>query len=286
MYADRMRGWCCVVACIALVGCAGTLVDFAPYSATAVKRPVTDSAVFAYAGDVPLLKKARGVLVGTVIMTGNAFTSRDDLRERALREAAARGGTHVFIENESAMTSFAKLTPDRAVTTVNGNTATTTFRPGASVPVTFHGGRFVVVRISPERWHRLPPQLRPEPNPYAQEVMASRAEDGDPDDSEDSGSAVSNAVAESVAKPASWYCQSGDNAERCYRKKSTCERADEEVSCDGEDVAYCFAARDKGADEDSDAELQCLSTVNGCHVARDAAFAHGAAIVNECAASK
>ena len=88
-----------------------------------------------------------------------------------------------------------------------------------------------------------------------------------------------------------WYCQSGSDAERCFRKEKKCLAADTEVSCDQEKVAYCYAARDSAHDqEEEDGEetliLRCYGTVEGCRTERDAAFTSGLEIVNECTKSE
>src|SRR5580704_15822924 len=115
-----------VFGALVVVSCAQTWTDFSPYSATSVTAPLTERAVFAFAGDVGRLRDAGAVIVGTIAVNGNGLASRDDVRDRALAEATAQGGTHVFIANEQAQTNWAKVTNDRAVTTLSGNTATTT----------------------------------------------------------------------------------------------------------------------------------------------------------------
>ena len=173
----------CVALFATLASCAQTAVDFSPYSATSVQRGLTDRAVFAFPGDVATLHAADGELLGSIAIDGNGFASRDDVRQSALREAAARGGTHVFIASEEADTNWAKLTNDRVVTTVSSNTATTTFRPGAIIPITTHHGSFVVVRVAAEHWRGLPWALRPHPNPLASRRIArAKVSDDDDDD--------------------------------------------------------------------------------------------------------
>lgn len=280
----------CVALFATLASCAQTAVDFSPYSATSVQRGLTDRAVFAFPGDVATLHAADGELLGSIAIDGNGFASRDDVRQSALREAAARGGTHVFIASEEADTNWAKLTNDRVVTTVSSNTATTTFRPGAIIPITTHHGSFVVVRVAAEHWRGLPWALRPHPNPLASRRIA-RAKVSDDDDDDDD-----EAPASSVARPAGenheqahWYCQSSGSSEHCERDR---ERCDEHVAvgerCDEESVAFCFSTSPNGEPGTAlpHPELRCFATTDGCRVDRDAQFTAGAQIVNECARSE
>lgn len=267
-----MRAWWCVLG-VLVSACAETSSDFKPYSATSAKRPMTERAVFAYVGDVSRLHEADGEFVGTIEVAGNGFAERADVRDRALVEAASQGGTHVFISGEQANTAWVKLSNDRAVTTFRGNTATTTFRPGAVVPITTHAGNYVVVRVPAENWRQLPRQLRPHPNQYAAHRIAEskrerRAETAD-------------------AQQTNWYCQAAPNAERCQRDEAGCAADASDVTCEAESIAFCFSSQTPGdAAGQSEGVLECYATLEGCRAARDATFARGARIANECAESR
>lgn len=274
---------------LACANCAATTTDFHPYSATAVKHAVTEQAVFAYPGDVAKLKAAGGELVGWLTVGGNGFASRDDVRDQALVEAAARGGSHVLIFDESAETSLVQLTNDRAMTTVNGNTATTTFQPGMVAPVTRHNGTFAIVRVPPHAWSELPPQLRPMPNRYA---LLHMGPDQDKPGSEPTvrpaqePAAQANANTTPADPPAAeqnWFCQTSGDADVCFRDRAACDASIDNPACERESAAYCFSS---DAGSGSVASMRCHATVDGCHIERDAAFASGAHISNECTDSR
>ena len=270
---------------IACVSCAHTSVDFSPYSAASVKAALTDRALFAFPGDVAQLHAVGGELLGTLAIDGNAFATRDDLRERALDEAATMGGTHVFISGEEANTNWAKVSNDRMVTRVSGNTATTIFRPGLAVPITTRHGTFVVVRVRVERWSELPRALRPQPNDHAQQRLLANLDSATNDTA--TNDKPDNAAAETTAN---WYCQALDDAEQCFREKAACPTVDKDIPCDDEAQAYCFAATGVAASETAEpshaGDLRCYATIAGCRSARDRAFASGSQIVNECTESQ
>jgi hypothetical protein len=273
---------------VLVAGCARTVADFRPYSATSVKQPVTERAVFAYPGDVGRLRKRGAELVGSIYVGGNGFATRDDVRDRALEQAAALGGTHVFIRNEQSSTVWAQTTPDRATTYVRGNTATTLFQPGMQVPITKFSGDFIVVRVLPERWSGLPAPLRPRPNTIARRMIA-RASDDPYANSDDEGRDDAQ-LTEASTEPAHstpdspWYCQDADDG-RCYRTAEQCRAADTEETCDAESVAFCASWQDRD-DATDETTLRCYGTDAACRTGRDGAFADGADIMHECAESR
>lgn len=113
------------VAVVAAVGCSRTWVKFKPYSAAAPRAPaVMGYAIVTYEGDIPALAQAEGYTIGSLEVDGNGFANSEDVRLRATVEAAEYGGTHVVVANEGSSTSWAQISPDRATTTFQGNTAT------------------------------------------------------------------------------------------------------------------------------------------------------------------
>jgi S1-C subfamily serine protease len=148
----------------ATLGCARTQTQFTPYTAEAAAEDapkLVEEATLAYQGDIAALEAAGGTLLGTLSVNGNGFASSADVRHRALAEAARRGATHVVFGGERASTESVQVTRDSATTTVSGNTATTTFVPGARLPITRHSGLYYLVRVPTEAWCDLPNSIRP-----------------------------------------------------------------------------------------------------------------------------
>lgn len=239
--------------------------------------------VVAYEGDIPELAKADGKVVGTLDVSGNGYAGADDVRERALEEAAAVGGTHLLIAGEGSSTSWAQITPDRATTQVYGNTATTTYTPGTQLPITRHRGAFVVVRVPPSRWIELPVALRPAPGyhfkgRYLRKQQSSRA------------SQEPHAPPAGRQAPENWSCvpSSANRPGMCFRTSQACEDAyetleqNEPVPCEPAEEATCFSS----LVADDPIALSCHPSMQDCRAQRDLYFGQGHEIVRECTQSQ
>jgi hypothetical protein len=80
------------------VGCASAGVEFRPYLRTMPQKPLLTRAVSVDRRDVPALAQAGGVIIGHISAHATGFGAHDALEERAAREAARRGGTHLVAE--------------------------------------------------------------------------------------------------------------------------------------------------------------------------------------------
>lgn len=115
--------------CVLVAAC-GTAVHYEPRSA--VQAPaVTDHAIRVYPADLEAVRRAGAEPIGTVRARGATGSSDESIAEAAADAAAEHGGTHFYAE---------RLGYGGA-----GQSA----------------GRFVVLRVPPERWQELPPGLRP-----------------------------------------------------------------------------------------------------------------------------
>lgn len=266
-----------------LVACEQTQAHFTPYSAQSVNlRKVVEYTIVAYRGDIPALVNAGGELVGSLDVNGNGFASADDVRSRALYEAAEIGGTHLLLASEGATTSWAKISPDTATTTVYGNTATTTVTPGAEMPVTKHHGAFLVVRVPPGRWLDLPVGLRPVPGRHFRgEYPGQQHVTGAP------GSIDESPI--TAPQSASWSCsitQDGNDGV-CFRGVQQCEawraRLNQVATtpCTPTVQATCFSFEANGAPS-----MLCHPTTAACRSQRDYMFTRGERIIQECTPSQ
>lgn len=101
-----MRGITLAAFALGLTACTRTFVDFKPYSSNVSNfRPVMSYAIVAYEGDISILAQAGGVVVGTLNVSGNGYADTDDVRSRAMDEAAKVGGTHLLVAGEGSTTS-------------------------------------------------------------------------------------------------------------------------------------------------------------------------------------
>lgn len=83
------------------------------------------------------------------------------------RDAAKHGATHVILADEEYIQ--VKLTSDRATTTCYGNTCQTQFHEGAKGNA--KRASYVLVRVAPDNWGRLPDVLRPVPLEHVREAV-------------------------------------------------------------------------------------------------------------------
>ena len=280
--AGTMKGITLAAFALALTACAHTFVDFKPYSSTVgTFRPVMTYAIIAYQGDIATLAQAGGVVVGTLNVGGNGYADAADIRVRAVDEAARVGGTHLLVAGEGSSTSWAQITPDRATTTVYGNTATTTYTPGAEIPITRHRGAFVVVRVPPERWLELPGTLRP--------VLGRHFKGAYPGQRVVAGAPGSTDPPAAAPISGNWFCTSDDAATMgmCFRAVTDCNDIYEKLRqygskpCAPRLEATCFSVK-----RGSSALISCHPTMQACRSQRDYSFGQGNEIVRECTSTQ
>lgn len=140
------------------VGCVRT--KFTPYeTAQGSLSPVTKQALEAHEGDIDHLVAAGAFVVGTIDARGAPLASMSSVHGKTSRDAARHGATHVIIADEQYI--HVKLSPDRATTTCYGNTCQTEFHEGATGNA--KRASYVLIRVAPGNWGRLPDALRPVP---------------------------------------------------------------------------------------------------------------------------
>lgn len=174
MSRGALMMWSAVaVACaLLLAGCVKT--KFTPHETAQSPLPqVTREAVLAQEGDLEYLAAAGGYVVGTMRTSGAPLASMSSVRGKTRRDSAKHGATHVIVADEQLIR--VKLSNDRATTTCYGNTCQTEFHEGVTGNQKY--GTYVLIRVSPENWGRLPEALRPEPTPDVADVVAASLEE-------------------------------------------------------------------------------------------------------------
>jgi hypothetical protein len=125
----------------------------------------TPRAVRCEPGEIKAVGAAGGFIIGTIAaktLTGSATT--DDMANDAAEEAARAGGTHILL-TEQAIETFTTLTPAQETVDCSrgpgGEVCHREVRPETTSTYEHPTARFVVIRVPPENWGRLPEQLRP-----------------------------------------------------------------------------------------------------------------------------
>lgn len=178
----------------------------------------------------------------------------------------------MIIAGQSSSTSWAQITPDRATTTAYGNTTTTTYTPGAQIPITRLSAGFLVIAVPRERWTELPVALQP-PETL---TLPSRT--------------VAQAIGSLAISPTvtGWYCTVAMNEEGlCFRGNDDCTRSQGELAklgfapCRPYPTAWCYSSS-LGSERPY---LACHSSMRSCRGQRDYAMGQGSKILVECTAS-
>ncbi|MGZ3420949.1 MAG: hypothetical protein ACXWUG_00650 [Polyangiales bacterium] len=114
--------------------------SFAVHPAGVSGERIAHRAVLFDQGDIPVLRKAGGLPVGSLTMQGE--WTRPELETAVAKAAAEHGGTHYMPGTWTGSPASWSVTPV-APTTTNAS--------------------FVVVRVPANAWHRIPPGIVPEP---------------------------------------------------------------------------------------------------------------------------
>jgi hypothetical protein len=114
---------------------------------------------------IELLTKAGGVPIGTIdAKAWRVDATDDDLDEKAAKEAADHGGTHIVLTTRGldtmTYTQPGQTTTDCTHDGHEGECQTTTTDPTTST-VTKPTARYVVFRVPADGWAKLPELLRP-----------------------------------------------------------------------------------------------------------------------------
>ncbi len=152
---------------LALGGCS-TSVRFHSKTGRTYEE-LTRTAVHCEENEAQIVSAAGAEVIGSI--SGKGLTTNadhGDILDKAQIVAARRGGTHVVLtekgEDFFTVTKPAEVTTDcvRVPGAVECQTVAT---PATSTTYAKAKASFIVLRLAPERWGTLPPQLRPEPRP-------------------------------------------------------------------------------------------------------------------------
>jgi hypothetical protein len=148
------------------VGCHRVQTSYEPSTAVQPAGSTAYRAAQFYENDFRYILESEGRPIGYIEARGDGSTTFSDVDDAALKEAAARGGTHVVRTNkdlESVYFQIARAKSDTNCTTAETRTdcATTftdaTFAKIAALP----RARYSIWRVPCQNWPRLPEQLRP-----------------------------------------------------------------------------------------------------------------------------
>lgn len=151
-----------LAAALALAGCGTVQSTYAPHSAVTPTQATTKALRF-YEGDVATLGHAGAQILGRLELSG--YAAYDRIREQAAIDVAQKGGTHFILDEDDVaqrLTDLAagKQVPERTVAP---------FRSPSDTPIEEAIARkkviYLVVRVAPEQWSKLPDKLRPAPLP-------------------------------------------------------------------------------------------------------------------------
>lgn len=128
-------------------------------------RPVTAQAVQCDEPEARLVASAGADVIGTISAKGlHVRASDEDLVEKAAAVAAAKGGTHVVL-TDKGVEQFTVHSPaqktKQCVRDDNEVQCQTTYTPASERTYSKPTASFVVLRLRPEDWPRLPSALRP-----------------------------------------------------------------------------------------------------------------------------
>lgn len=135
---------------LTLSSCVST--TFEPWSAVQ-HYPKGDAyhAVRIFEGDLPLVLRAGGRVVGTIKAEGSGRgVNDDDLIKHVTEDAPDNGGTHFFVTStkiDRYITAAGAITPAYQGLFVSSHED--------------HEATAVVLRVEPERWGELPKEIRP-----------------------------------------------------------------------------------------------------------------------------
>jgi hypothetical protein len=139
------------------------------YEPSTALQPATSTAYRAaqfYENDFRYILDSGGRPIGHIEARGDGSTSSKDVDDEALKQAAARGGTHVIRTSkdlESVYFQFAQARADTVCTNAVSDTkCATTFTDASFARIAdLPRARYIIWRVPCENWPKLPEQLRP-----------------------------------------------------------------------------------------------------------------------------
>ncbi|HEY4183142.1 MAG TPA: hypothetical protein VGM90_40240 [Kofleriaceae bacterium] len=156
--------WMLVVA-VAMAGCA-VQATYHSKNGRAYAQ-ITPRAVILDDAEAKIVMASGGQVIGTIEGRGLTVTSSvADVNDRAAQVAAEEGGTHVIVAH-AEMVEYAWENPGvydrRCRRTDDGRECTSTFVPASTTTYEKPSGDYIVVRVPPQQWGMLPPELQPMP---------------------------------------------------------------------------------------------------------------------------
>jgi hypothetical protein len=128
-------------------------------------EPLAEQAVRCSEDEANAVVAAGGFVIGTIDAKGTiAHASDDDVADRAVLVAARKGGTHVVLTDRGTETWVVNNPGTMRRDCVRGESevdCVTTFTPPTQSTYEKRTARFVVFRLGPAAWSRLPQGLRP-----------------------------------------------------------------------------------------------------------------------------
>jgi hypothetical protein len=128
---------------------------------------VAQSAVRCDEQEMPAVMNAGGMIIGTIDAHGMTLQATDgDVADKAAKVAAESGGTHVLLteKGEEIYTQFNPAQTNTQCQSTDGAVnCQETYTPASTSTYTKPTAKFVVVRVPPENWAKLPETLRPIP---------------------------------------------------------------------------------------------------------------------------
>jgi hypothetical protein len=136
------------------------------HSRTGASYPrVARRAVLVSEADARAIVAAGGIVIGTISGKGMTVnSSQQDVADKAGSVAAESGGTHIVLTS-AGVEQFENVTPatvnQTCTDTNDASTCTTTYTPETSSTYEKPTADYVVLRVAPQDWPRLPNELRP-----------------------------------------------------------------------------------------------------------------------------
>ncbi|CAN5770101.1 hypothetical protein BH11MYX2_BH11MYX2_12940 [soil metagenome] len=132
-----------------------------------VYSQITPRAVILDDQEARVVMAAGAQVIGTIDGHGLTVTSSvADVNDKAAQVAAEEGGTHVIIAR-AEMETYERQDPavyDKQCTrTQGGRECTSTFQPATTTTFEKPAGDYIVLRVPPQQWRMLPPELQPMP---------------------------------------------------------------------------------------------------------------------------
>ncbi|HEY4057495.1 MAG TPA: hypothetical protein VGM39_12845 [Kofleriaceae bacterium] len=154
-----------LVAMVAVTGCVATATYHSKNGH--VYPQITPRAVILDDQEAKVVMAAGAQVIGSIEGRGlTVDSSVADVNDKAAQVAAEEGGTHVIVAR-AEMDTYEQQHPavyDRECQrTEAGRECTSTFQPASTSTFEKPSGDYIVLRVPPQQWRMLPPELQPMP---------------------------------------------------------------------------------------------------------------------------